>query len=646
MWSEYHTMSGGVWAHWDPTPVPPLFLGADAESVAFLGRLMPVWSGVVTPPGGFPTLSVSVRPIRSTTGFDNRTHGFLLWGAEIRAHVDRFANAGPVCTCTWEGANVPSMPPDASAELPALTPLPIATEFDVEQAQTSSEAAALDTDMKGFANVVVAGREIADSAQGRTCPPRVPPLTSELSYTFFVLRDRFAGHPLGTLFRLDSPRSVTLRGTAVLGATAGGTTGVLVLLAVVCGLFLEFYVLRRLDSVRRMVSEITSKVRLGSEEDESSGAGSHTDRRRHQRPGSMTSSVTSGEEDLGGGDEIGNLGNLAERRVEGLRLQLEKLSAELEKANAAGTQHRDAMRLLNMWSGRPQDKMATAISFAASRAGGGGGGGGGVAQRRSFQLEQPAAMPTEGTLADLLGNPIATQFLKEFCTNEGSIGNLMFLLDVAWLRALERAKADPDIVAEATARIRAGYLSRRAKMHLSVSSAVRKRLVRKKSEYIPKMFDAAVAEVVKLITSEVLPKFRKSIEFEAMKIALEIDGTAFASSRAAASRSQPGIAPRSLGPDSTRRPGFIAAIKQVVSKMGGADELAGIEHESESGSDTSSTSSEEKKPPAVATADSKAAPKPSPFYFSSSDSEEEVAAAPTNKGAVELAPRGESATKI
>jgi hypothetical protein len=235
--------------------------------------------------------------------------------------------------------------------------------------------------------------------------------------------------------------------------------------------------------------------------------------------------------------------------------------------------------------------MAKTISFAA------------LSAASQEAKDQPSASFLQhGTLEhkfeQIISNPIALEFFKAFCALDGSLNILLFLLDVAWLEAVERQSRPGDQeILQAVAHIRLLYLSRsKAKHPIPVSEGVRKR-ANKAASASSTVFAPAVAEVTKIILAETLPKFLSSVASEALQMAVDVYGENSASTSRSADASE------------TRRKPMVAFRSTVIEKLrelgqhviGGPDELeaAGLRVSASDAAGDSPSSSSSSPPPSL-----------------------------------------------
>jgi len=134
--------------------------------------------------------------------------------------------------------------------------------------------------------------------------------------------------------------------------------------------------------------------------------------------------------------------------------------------------------------------------------------------------------PTRG-IDELLENPLAVEYLKVHCAEEKTLENLLFLLDVAWLKEVEVAQVNAETsvqreqlacVAENAAQtIMARYIAEGAPQLINISAETRA-MFTEKDEHLHSvgMFDNAEREVRLMLDTDVLPRFRKTLAYTAL----------------------------------------------------------------------------------------------------------------------------------
>ena len=219
----------------------------------------------------------------------------------------------------------------------------------------------------------------------------------------------------------------------------------------------------------------------------------------------------SGDSALQAANELGRLKERMEANAKSLRAQLDAADEALRLEQQHALRHKQAVQLLNLWCGRRDD----------------------------FPGLKPHAIelryePTRD-LDDLLGNPLAAEFLKSHCYAESTLENLWFVLDVSWLKDLEIAEANTDdreqrarlhgVAENAAQTIMARYVVPGAPQQINISADTLEHLVRLRDSYESGMFDHAFAEVKLMFDTDILPRFRKSPVYSAMSETLFVEST-------------------------------------------------------------------------------------------------------------------------
>jgi len=388
--------------------------------------------------------------------------------------------------------------------------------------------------------------------EGRLCP-EVPLFdsTEELmvSYTKICGVDpELFGDDACIKFRMDRPTTFFEEGREPVILLSVLVVVLVIVICFIFVIFLDCVVLRRIESLSKVIRKQTRGHAKAREEEEESTAsmraaeekvagkkqddlpkhgksGKSSNRHKSGKSSSGTSatSATSATTDSsgtgherGGGsgpvhDEIGTLKRAMEQNAIGLRKRLEVANDGIKIEQQKIIRHKQALQLLNIWCGRKE-------FFPGLRP-------------NAMQLRYE---PTR-SLEDILGNTLAIEYLKTHCESDRSVENIWFILDVAWLEEIETAEdeeQDPqkraqlhDVASSTAKTIMSRYISADAPQQINLSAGTYKKLRKIGSHYSRKMFADAVSEIKLMLDTDILPRFQKTSSYSAMSETLFIDSS-------------------------------------------------------------------------------------------------------------------------
>jgi len=412
--------------------------------------------------------------------------------------------------------------------------------------KVTSGTIASDMTYDGLAVFAQRDNETVAATPGRMCPS-VPLFnaTSTLMVGYMKLcglDPKSSDNPGCINIRVDRPMSMVSEGTTPVVLLSVEVIAMMVVLCIIFVIFLDCVVLRRIENLSNVIrSQTRGHAKALEEEDETTATMSvaedkHTEKHGKSGKSSKTkagrsasgtsetsdSSVTNistaskGSAGAAGGagtahDEIGNLKRAMEQNAIGLRKRLEAVNDSIKIEAQKTVHHKQAMQLLNLWCGRKD-------FFPGLRP-------------NAMQLRYE---PTRN-LDDLLGNPLAIEYLKSHCESDRTLENLWFLLDVSWLQELETAEDNEespdkraqihDVVISAAKTIVQRYIALNAPQPINISSATFDKLRKVGEHYSRKMFDEAVSEVKLMLNTDILPRFQKTSAYSAMSETLYIDSS-------------------------------------------------------------------------------------------------------------------------
>jgi len=317
---------------------------------------------------------------------------------------------------------------------------------------------------------------------------------------------------------------------------------IVVMMIVICiifVIFLDCVVLRRIESLSKVIRKQTrGHAKAQEDEDESTasalvpeekvegtakhGKSGKSSKSKSARSASGTSATSDSSaatnvsvQGKGGlataHDELGALKSAMEQNAVGLRKRLEAVNDAIKIEQQKAVHRKQAMQLLNLWCGRKD-------YFPGLRP-------------NAMQLRYE---PTRN-LDDILNNSLAIEYLKIHCENDHTMENLWFLLDVSWLEELEAAEDEEDrpdkraqlhdVAVFAAKTIVKRYIAADAPQQINISAGTYKKLRKAGEQYSRKMFAEAVSEVKLMLDTDILPRFKKTSSYSAMSETLFIESS-------------------------------------------------------------------------------------------------------------------------
>jgi len=336
--------------------------------------------------------------------------------------------------------------------------------------------------------------------------------------------------------RVDRPTSFYEEGTAPVIHVSLLVVGLMIVICIIFVFFLDCVVLRRIESLSKVIrSQTRGHAKAQEEEDESSissvkavekeqketgkhGKSGKSSKNRSGTSASGTSATSDSSATNASGptrthgaahDEIGNLKRDLQQNAAGLRSRLESVNDAIRVEQQKSVHHKGAMQLLNLWCGRKD-------FFPGLRP-------------NAMQLRYEPVR----SLDDILDNPLALEYLKVHCDNDRTLENLWFILDVEWLQEVENAedeekdsekRAQLHDVAECAAKnIIQRYIAKNAPQQINLSAATFAKLREVGDKYTRMMFREASNEVKFMLSSDILPRFQKTSSYSAMSETLYHD---------------------------------------------------------------------------------------------------------------------------
>jgi len=450
---------------------------------------------------------------------DDNAYGYLVYGRNFFPRLNNggsYADDVPTCITLEDGREDAEKWDEEDKKA-----------FDDVKAGTMVSGANAYGGLASFARRL---NETITSTKGRICP-NVPLFnsTSELMVGYMKLcgvDPNVYGDESCVKIRVDRPTSFLEEGTKPVITLSVVCVVLMVAVCVFFVIVVDVVVLRRIESLSKVIRSQTRGHAKALEADEgsSSTVASVADDKQKGKTGksSKTKSDKSETSDSSGtnvsgsskaprsaNDEMGSLKRAMEQNAIGLRKRLEAVNDGIKIEQQKIVHHRQAMQLLNLWCER----------------------------KDFFPGLQPNAMqlryePTR-SLDDLLGHSLAVEYLKAHCESDRTVENLWFLLDVEWLEELENAEdveGNPeqrsqlhDVVVHTAKTIFNRYIASDAPQQINISAEMFKKLREAGEKYSKRMFVEAVSEVKLMLNTDILPRFQKTSSYSAMSETLYRD---------------------------------------------------------------------------------------------------------------------------
>jgi len=544
---DCNTVPGAAWFHPGnatticlPVPsTPPVIKPESYKNMIATDPNANVWMSLFVPDDGGDTrpMMLTFIPVKMWGVVeevpDDNVYGYLVFGRSI---FPRLHNGGsyvddvPTCVTIEDGKEEASkwdaQDKKAFAAVKAGT------------AQLGSDAYC------GEASFAQRDNETIARTKGRMCPD-VP--LFESTPTLMVgymklcgLDPAVYGEANCIKIRVDRPMSFVQEGTTPVVTVSCLIVALMIVICIIFIIFLDCVVLRRIESLSKVIRKQTrGHARAQEDEDESTAVPEEKGQTAKYGKSGKSSKSKSGTSASGtsatsdssaattatnasatttskGGlssahDELGALKSAMEQNAVGLRKRLEAVNDAIKIEQQKTVHRRQAMQLLNLWCGRKD-------YFPGLRP-------------NAMQLRYE---PTRN-LDDILNNSLAIEYLKIHCENDHTMENLWFLLDVSWLEELEAAEDEEDrpdkraqlhdVAVCAAKTIVRRYIAADAPQQINISAGTFKKLRKVGEQYSRKMFSEAVSEVKLMLDTDILPRFKKTSSYSAMSETLFIESS-------------------------------------------------------------------------------------------------------------------------
>lgn len=130
------------------------------------------------------------------------------------------------------------------------------------------------------------------------------------------------------------------------------------------------------------------------------------------------------------------------------------------------------------------------------------------------------------TLMSIMNNPYGFEMFKDYCNATDNQNYLFFVLDVCYLRSLEKfyhkkwlGSGDNPKIVNLAKMIGQKYIAKMGSMNIEISKAGRRKLMNLKN-YAPGMYDDAFLEIVAKLNN-VFKEFKHDYRFQELKIIIE-----------------------------------------------------------------------------------------------------------------------------
>lgn len=246
----------------------------------------------------------------------------------------------------------------------------------------------------------------------------------------------------------------------------------------------------------------SSDSKVGATSDSSTGTGT------------SDKSSTSADDKNNERDEIGKLGAALILNVHAMERDIAVINRDIRIQRRWRRRFDLACRLMNFWGGRSK-------AFP------------GLYSKDPADPEYALTNYNDMTIDVLLSRPICMEFLRTYAETGEVQENILFLLDVSWLKELERAfdeesdveKRDniQDVIKDTVTHIFSRYIKSGAPNELNIAGDTMASIRAQEGTYFRGMFSAVIAEIKMLVATDVLIKFKSTAQYAAMSEALDVE---------------------------------------------------------------------------------------------------------------------------
>lgn len=350
----------------------------------------------------------------------------------------------------------------------------------------------------------------------------------------------------GTYFivRVDLPETMFDTGVPPTGLLFGVTMACILAFVIVGYVYLDLNVLHRLSRIKKFLEKFkreheeelaeaklekasTFRWRKGNKRGSgmgSSGGISDTTGSSDSKAantsesstgtGTSDKSSTSGDDKNNERDEIGKLGAALIMNVHAMERDIAVINRDIRVQRRWRRRFELACRLMNFWGGRSK-------AFP------------GLYSKDPADPDYALTNYNDMTIDVLLSRPICMEFLRVYAETGEVQENILFLLDVSWLKELERAFDEEsdverrdniqDIIKDTVTHIFSRYIKSGAPNELNIAGDTMASIRAQEGTYFRGMFSAVIAEIKMLVATDVLIKFKGTAQYAAMSEALDIE---------------------------------------------------------------------------------------------------------------------------
>lgn len=345
-------------------------------------------------------------------------------------------------------------------------------------------------------------------SQYRTCPNiGEKKFSGKISLSYLALND---GHcNFSVVFRLENLRKLENANIDTGYHLITAVTAIIVAMAIILYIYLELFVFKRLQKMRRYVTRLSYTENSDDDEYDDVFASDYTsseEQNNNSGGGGGGSSIAA--DDTKTKDEISRLKFMARKRLELLRCHHKDALASLTSQMDINAAVFESTKLVSLVRGRKQRPFFTHLPHYSHE------------KQQDFTVTKAFSIPP------------ALELFKDYCARKDKEALLciFFALDVAWLRSIEEAYPkhhgtySPITVATARTVGRNYFANNSSAVCINFKKTTKSKVL-KLNNYAPGMYDKALEEALAKIEAA-FEKFKDTQEFlEMMYVSDVLHGT-------------------------------------------------------------------------------------------------------------------------
>ena len=529
LFSEYYLPGViGVQATKDKGVVPAFFTTTASQD------LPDEYHGIVVLPDTGTPMILAQLPITYSTHSDGSTMGYMIFAKNLEPRVKAYAEEIAGCLTIWVGEEELA---EVSGVANGMSAGYIATdgEWIGSIHHNSWRTSHLNADSYRVCPQELEFDELPQSAAG-----------------YIKVGDEVDSHDSYFVIRVDLPETMYDTGKPPTGLLFGISMGCILVFIIVGYTYLDLNVLHRLSRIKKFLekfkreheeelaeaklektagfrwrknnskrmSSAAALQEINTENAVAGGGGSA----KTGVPGTSDSSTGTGPSDKSSTsgddnrnnerDEIGKLGAALIFSTKAMERDIAVINRDIRTQRRWRRRFELACRLMNFWGGRTK-------AFP------------GLYSKDPAAPDYALTNYNDMTIDVLLSRPICMEFLRIYAETGEVQENILFLLDVSWLKELERAFDDEsdvdkrdriqETIKDSVTHIFSRYIKSGAPNELNIAGDTMASIRAQEGTYYRGMFSAVIAEIKMLVATDVLIKFKSTAQYAAMSEALDIE---------------------------------------------------------------------------------------------------------------------------